>query len=114
MFLFMKISQKENTRLTKALHNNVGAPEDKENSGKNGIAGQTNVESKGLVKPRVTRRSARLSANEAASRSGHTMSETNELALMQELMDDDEALLGEDPGCANDLEEDEEPECTTQ
>eukprot|EP00946_MAST-07B_sp_MAST-7B-sp1_P003062 g3062.t1 len=107
-----KISQKENTRLQKALQNTVRAPEDKENSGENTVSENVAIQSKSAIKTQATRKSARVAAAEAASRSGHTMSETNELALMQELMDDDEALLGDDAGCAE--EEDGEPECTTQ
>lgn len=110
-----KSSQKENKKLAKALQNAAGVPEDKENVGNNNAVIETvRSRDKSAAKARSTRSSSRLAAVEAAAGSGHTMSETNELALMHELMGDDEALLGEDDACADDLEEDGEPECATQ
>ena len=66
-----------------------------------------------VKKLQSSRGSARL-ASEAIG-SGHTMSETNEIALMAELMNDDNALLGDEVDAAVDGDDDDEqPECTTQ
>jgi hypothetical protein len=109
-----KKTQKENKKLAKALQNSADRPRDKENTGVNAVVESIPARGNSAAKVQSTRSSSRIAAAEAAAGSGHTMSETNELALMQELMDDDEALLGEDNECVDDLEEDAEPECATQ